>query len=189
MKSKILVITSVLSIFLVFASSCKDKPENNTDTNVTLTDSTNLSADDDVEEVENLKIEENIDNKVQDHLKSQMEKVLKACNDKQYGDLALLMAYRGKDKTRMWKDHFNMNQANEKFSVEYTGKTIREWQKGSTGKTFGDFVKLTDDSGVEWFVQKVDFNKASGSDTKYFYFVNVKDEYLLGEIDSKLTGK
>ena len=88
-----------------------------------------------------------------------------------------LIAYRGKDKARRWKDVCNYDDDYEKVYVDKTCEQIKKIL--ALGELKYLEFESEKESGVEWLIWKVQ----AGEKKKVFAMLAIKDGFALGDID------
>ncbi len=88
-----------------------------------------------------------------------------------------LIAYRGKDKVRRWKDVCNYDDDYEKVYVDKTCEQIKKIL--ALGELKYLEFQSKKQSGVEWLIWKVQ----AGEKKKFFAMLAIKDGFALGDID------
>jgi hypothetical protein len=111
-----------------------------------------------------------------------LKTLLTSAHEKNLKKAATLIVYRGKDKTRKWKDLCNIDNQEEKSQVTRIVERINKLLAASEKYEITDFKSEKESEGV-WNVVKVEFHQKDKIKKVAFAFLEINGEFALGDID------
>ena len=102
--------------------------------------------------------------------------------ERNYHQAAHFIAYRGSDKSREYQGPFNYDIADERRPVEALLNRIAGWLEDSDDHDFGEYLEQETD-GRKWHAWEVIFQKGGERKVRYFGFLHLNGQFLLGDID------
>ena len=109
-----------------------------------------------------------------------VQSFLEACATKNFQESSKYLAYRGKDQSRMLKDHFNYSDANEKSNVDLTCNLIVNWLQESESYEFITYNDIVAEDGTTLNVVEVMFKKQElGVNRRFFDLIGTDRGYLI----------
>lgn len=183
----------LIFILIVMVNSCKPKAgnndsvtETNTDTTQVAEEPTNLAVE--TEETSNTDASALIDNTDETKLNDAqlaVQQFLKYCNTGNFAKVANMLAYKGKDETRDYKDAYDYSNATEQFIVESTGKVIKDWLVGSDDYQFTKYIEDQSDIGKIYVVEVV-LRGGTEVNRRFFLLIKPENEFLVVDIKKEL---
>ena len=96
--------------------------------------------------------------------------------------LAPYVLYTGADAARKNKSGCDYNKVEDRKLVNGTGNTVKNWLE-----QISDFkvtkYQLVKKDNLDWHCLTVSFKPVNGGKNKLFYFIKVKDKFLLGKME------
>lgn len=114
-------------------------------------------------------------------VKTRMIELFELVKENNYSDAASYLVYRGEDKSRKWKDHYDYNNETEGLDVDRLCKEINAMLTGGGGYEFVKFRTETESEG-QWCIWELKFENIPDSKF-YFACLKIKGKYCLGDID------
>jgi hypothetical protein len=96
--------------------------------------------------------------------------------------VAPYILYFGNDASRNYKSVCDYNKTEDRKLVDKIGLELKNWLD-----QISDFkvikYQIKHESNFDWHSLTISYKPASGNNNKIFYFVKLKDKFLLGKIE------
>lgn len=112
-----------------------------------------------------------------------IQNLLKYCAEDKIESASKIIAYMGDDNTRMYKDHFNYNNASERSIVNITCDVIKKWLKESSTYEFISYETTPSEIGTIHSVEVMFQKQGVGINRRFFRLVNSKKGMILVAMD------
>lgn len=114
-------------------------------------------------------------------VKNTLERMFTMCELQNDSALAEYVIYRGDDTSRKWKDHCQVNAADEMRQVISLRNRINNYLLPNEYK-FVEFTTQTESEGT-WYVWELEVKFKYETQKVFFAFLNINGQYVLGDID------